>query len=198
MNFLGHIFFSNNDTELMYANIFGDFVKGKDLSKYSKKVQQGIILHRKIDDYIDHHPIVLDLIHRLYKPLPKVAGIAIDLYFDHLLAKHWGKYSTISLKQFITKFEDTVLKREEFDKENFWMVIDRMKAGQWLQHSESMYGLTKSSEGVSRMISFPNVLNQAPAVYKDFEKEIELTFSLFMKDAIPYFDNYFIELLDLE
>ena len=59
MNFLGHLYFSNNNPELMYANLFGDFVKGKDLSMYSPQVQKGILLHRKIDDYIDNHPVKL-------------------------------------------------------------------------------------------------------------------------------------------
>lgn len=198
MNFLGHLFFSNNDTELMYANIFGDYVKGKDLSKYSEKIQQGIRLHRKIDDYIDHHPAVLELIHKLYIPLPKVAGIAVDLYFDHLLGTHWDKYSTVTLEDFISRFENANIDRTKFDKEKFWYVIDRMKQGEWLQHSSSTYGLTKSSEGVSRMISFPNVLNEAPAVFIKFEKEIERTFELFMKDAVPFFNNYLGESLDLK
>jgi len=69
----------------MNANLYGDFVKGRDYSKYPLIIQGGITLHREIDDFIDHHPLVLELLHELYAPLPKVAGIAIDLYFDHLL-----------------------------------------------------------------------------------------------------------------
>ena len=39
MNFLGHLYFSHDDLALMQANLFGDFVKGKDLSRYSLKIQ---------------------------------------------------------------------------------------------------------------------------------------------------------------
>ncbi|MBL1280287.1 MAG: DUF479 domain-containing protein [Fluviicola sp.] len=191
MNFLGHLFFSNNDTELMVANIFGDFVKGKDLSRYSEKIQSGIILHRKIDDYIDHHPIVLELKHQLHKPLPKVAGIAIDLYFDLLLGKHWDKYNMISLTNFINNFENVKVNRKDYDKEQFWKMMDRMKAGKWLHHSPTDYGLEKSSYGVSQMISFPNVLHTAPKIFYENEQIIESTFTQFMKEAIPHFQNYF-------
>jgi acyl carrier protein phosphodiesterase len=59
MNFLGHLFFSNNELQLMHANLYGDFVKGKDLSQFDSTIQTGIRLHRKIDSYIDHHPDVL-------------------------------------------------------------------------------------------------------------------------------------------
>ena len=92
MNFLGHIYFSNNDPELMYANLFGDHVKGADLSNYPDFVRKGIMLHRSIDHYIDHHPAVVNLLHELYQDLPKVAGIAVDIYFDPLLASQWNSF----------------------------------------------------------------------------------------------------------
>ena len=92
MNFLGHLYFSHNDYDLMIANLFGDSVKGKKYLNYSVKIQEGILLHRKIDSYIDNHPSVKELRLNLYKDLPKVAGVAIDLYFDHLLAIHWDQY----------------------------------------------------------------------------------------------------------
>jgi acyl carrier protein phosphodiesterase len=95
MNFLGHLYFSNNDFELMQANLFGDFVKGKDYTHLPLKLQEGVTLHRKIDHYIDHHPAVLDLVHLLHDDLPKVAAIAVDIYFDHLLAKNWSKFHSI-------------------------------------------------------------------------------------------------------
>ncbi len=85
MNFLGHLYFSDNKQELMLNNLFGDFVKGKDISRYPIEIQQGITLHRKIDNFIDRHPLVLELSHKLFADLPKVSAIAIDLFFDHLL-----------------------------------------------------------------------------------------------------------------
>ena len=85
----------------MQPNLFGDFVKGKDLSRYPEKIQEGILLHREIDNYIDHHPVILELIHELYIPLPKVAPIAVDLYFDHLLAKKWSEFHSLRLEDFV-------------------------------------------------------------------------------------------------
>jgi acyl carrier protein phosphodiesterase len=77
MNFLGHLYFSNNNLELMYANLFGDHVKGSDYSHFPEIVQTGISLHRSIDNYIDHHPKVVELMHKLYPELPKVTVIAM-------------------------------------------------------------------------------------------------------------------------
>ena len=191
MNFLGHLYFSNNQTELMYPNLFGDYVKGSDLSNYSVRIEKGILLHRKIDDYIDRHPITLELAHFLYPKLPKVTGIAIDLYFDHLLAIHWGKYHNRSLNDFIDEFNSIKEELDLFENEHFWIVMQRMKEGEWLKHSESMYGLTKSCEGVSRLISFKNDLSKAPQIFTENQEIIEKTFFEFMDEAIPFFKRYF-------
>ncbi|HLU87619.1 MAG TPA: hypothetical protein VKZ44_07670, partial [Taishania sp.] len=82
MNYLGHIFFSDKDPALMYANLFGDFVKGRNWKQYTNEIQKGIVLHRTIDSFIDTHSAVKELAHLLAPDLPKVAPIAIDIYFD--------------------------------------------------------------------------------------------------------------------
>ena len=191
MNFLGHLYFSNNDEQLMYANLLGDFIKGKDLSSYSTIIQKGVHLHRTIDNYIDTHPLVLELLQTLYKDLPKVSGIAIDLYFDYLLAKNWNNYSNIPLTRFVHQFENASINRNSFNNSHFWLVIDKMKAGKWLHETNTIYGLTKASEGVSNIISFPNTLTDAPRVFLEQQNSIEKVFSNFMQEAIPFFKDYF-------
>ena len=193
MNFLGHLFFSNNDVELMYANLLGDFIKGKDLSAQPLIVQKRVHLHRTIDDDIDDHAIIIELLHSLYKDLPKVSGIAVDLYFDYLLANNWDKNSPTPLTEFINHFENATIDRNQFDNLDFWEIMDRMKKGEWLHHSSSMYGLRKSSEGISRIISFPNVLGKAPEVFEANKAVIKDAFDRFMEEAIPFFNSYFEE-----
>jgi acyl carrier protein phosphodiesterase len=192
MNFLGHLYFSDNNIELMYANLFGDFVKGKDLSEYSDFIQKGIHLHRTIDSYIDHHPIVLELLHKLYPLLPKVSGIAVDIYFDHLLARNWDTYSSTNRDTFIDNFYNYPIERN-FGNDHFWDVIDRMKKGQWLFKYKSMEGLTKACQGLSNRISFPNVLDQAPDVFIQNELMITQAFHKFMQEAKEYFEAYYEE-----
>lgn len=188
MNFLGHLYFSRDDHELMLANLFGDFVKGKDLSHFRPKTQQGIFLHRHIDSYIDHHPAVHDLLQILYTPLPKVAGIAVDLYFDHLLAQHWKTYHSKDLAQFIDEFYHSVdLSHPEFTPE-FKFMMEKMMEKNWLYQYQFEHGLYKASQGVSRRISFPNSLPQAVAVFREKEAAIYQAFETYMQDAKTYLD----------
>lgn len=171
----------------MQANLFGDFVKGKDLSRYPEKIQEGILLHRKIDNYIDHHPIVRELIHELYILLPKIAPIAVDLYFDHLLAKKWDEFHSMKLEDFVQQFYASIDPSTTYYTEQFQFVLTKMQEKNWLYNYQFIEGLEKSSNGVSRRISFPNKLSDAVLVYQQYEQKIEETFYEYMKDAQNYF-----------
>ncbi|MES2590067.1 MAG: ACP phosphodiesterase [Bacteroidota bacterium] len=183
MNFLGHLYFSNNDKVLMLNNLFGDFVKGKDLSFYPKEVQKGIHLHREIDNFIDHHPKVLELTHKLFADLPKVSGIAIDLFFDHLLAKHWNTFHQKELNEFLNDFYVGVNTKQTYYSDEFKYMISKMIEVNWISYYPRLEGLEKACQGVSIRLSFDNKLKFGKEVFLKFEKEIESTFFEFMKDA---------------
>jgi len=183
VNFLGHLYFSNNDKDLMLSNLYGDFVKGKDFSKYSEVVQKGIHLHRSIDNFIDTHPAVTDLRLSLYDKLPKVAGVAIDLYFDHLLARNWNVHHMKDYELFLEEF---YIHQADFEyelKQEFKEFMGYFRTRKWLNHYPTAFGLAKSCEGVSKRISFENALHKAPEQFYIREQEIQACFDIFMEDA---------------
>lgn len=172
----------------MYYNLFGDYVKGSDLSRFPDKVQKGLWLHREIDDYIDHHPKVLELLHNLYPELPKISGIAVDLYFDHLLAKYWSDYHPVDLDEYLNKFYQTVPSHSDWFTDDFKFVLSKMIKGKWINKYGEFEGLKLTCERLSARIPFKNDLFKAPAVYHDMQKEIELTFRQYMTEAKEHFD----------
>ena len=175
----------------MYANLFGDFVKGKDLERFSDLQKKGIILHRAIDQYIDHHPAVLELMHQLYPHLPKVTGIAVDLFFDHLLAKQWGNYHSSSLNDFLASFYSVSIQDDLNYTEEYKIFIQQLKRHNWIASYPQFFALEKMSQGVSSRISFKNSLVTAPEVFLQFESQIEQAFEHYMIDAQNYFPKYF-------
>ena len=183
MNFLGHLYFSNDVLDLMIANLFGDSVKGNKYLNYSSKIQQGVLLHRKIDFYIDNHDLVKELRLELYKELPKVAGIAIDLYFDHLLAIHWNSYHYKPFESFLDEF---YMHRSKYEVElniEFRLFLERLREHKWINHYPSLYGLEQVCLGVSKRLSFKNKLPEAPLVFSKHNIKIENVFHQFMNDA---------------
>lgn len=187
MNFLGHLYFSGNNLELMYANLFGDHVKGKDLSNFHPLVRSGIQLHRSIDNYIDHHPIVLDLMHQLYPELPKVTGLAIDLFFDHLLAKNWNKFHAVPYSVFLNDFYNFQPIHWKEYTDDFKFLIAKIRKYNWMNYYPDFEGLEKACQGVSSRISFKNQLINAPSIYIKHEEKITKCFYAYMEEATPFF-----------
>lgn len=56
--------------------------------------------HRRIDAWTDSHPGVRELRRRFPAPGRRLAGVAIDLWFDVVLARHWRRFSAIALEEF--------------------------------------------------------------------------------------------------
>ncbi len=178
----------------MYANLFGDHVKGSDYSHYPEIVQNGIKLHRSIDNYIDHHPVVIELMHKLYPELPKVTGIAIDLFFDHLLAIHWKDYHSEEYFSYLNRFYAYNPQNWNSYSSTYQTLIEAMKEKKWMNYYPAFEGLVKASKGVASRISFPNKLTEASSVFLQRREEIELCFRSYMIDAKSYFDAKYIEL----
>ena len=171
----------------MLANLFGDFVKGRNFSHFPQEIQNGVILHRKIDSYMDQHQSVMALKLKLYEELPKVAGVAVDLFFDHLLAKNWSNHHAMNYEDFLDEFYTHRSDIEKSLSDEFLSFISIFRTRKWLNHYPTSYGLEKSCQGVSARISFPNTLKDAPNIFYKYESDITIVFNEYMKDADQYF-----------
>ena len=86
----------------------GDFIKGPLKGQYSKDIESGIWLHRKIDLFTDQHQCVKQC-QTLFTPeLRRFSGIVIDIAFDHFLARHWAQYDCRKLTEFNTQVLHTL------------------------------------------------------------------------------------------
>ena len=58
MNFLAHLYLSQDDINILIGNFIADHIRGNHYENFSKEIQQGIFLHREIDTFTDAHKIV--------------------------------------------------------------------------------------------------------------------------------------------
>jgi acyl carrier protein phosphodiesterase len=108
MNWLAHIFLSEPNVESRLGNLLGDLVKGKDLDDINPNLRQGMARHYAIsqgegfanDKFTDSHPVVKISKQRIDRNYSKFAGILIDIFYDHFLAKNWELYSYYRLSDF--------------------------------------------------------------------------------------------------
>ncbi|MDW8296135.1 MAG: ACP phosphodiesterase [Raineya sp.] len=180
MNFLAHIFLSGESEQVRIGNFIADAVKGNQWEEYEPEIQKGIHLHRAIDNFTDQHPIVLQGIERLYASQGKYASVAVDIFYDHFLAKNWQKYHPQDLLTFTQTFYTQVLKYLTHLPVKVQYMFPHMQKQNWLFHYQSLKGIERVFEGMSKRTSFQSNLLTAPKYlvenYAIYEQEFEQFF----------------------
>ncbi|WP_394146971.1 ACP phosphodiesterase [Shewanella atlantica] len=184
MNFLAHLHLADNSKTSLAANLAGDFAKGS-IERFPKHLQQGIWLHRQIDQLTDTHEIVKELESKFPARLKRAAPILIDLAFDHMLAKYWDEYHESSLKQFALKAYDAIDSCEALP-DTLQSLAPRMRSENWLVAYQSRAGLNQAIDSVSKRVSKPEIFNGATAAVKSLDIEIEIAFRTFYPQLMAY------------
>ena len=150
MNYLAHFYLSFPNDKLVVGNFIADDVKGNKFQTFEYGIARGIQMHRFIDHYTDTHPICLEAKKVLYPHFHKYAGVVLDVYFDHFLAKNWIQYSTIPLEEFCKQTELILEKHKDLFSEKMLNIFFGMKHHQWLLRYSSLTGIEKTLQGMSK------------------------------------------------
>jgi len=100
MNFLAHLHIASVTKTSLVGNFLGDFVKGNPDARFNADIVQGIRLHRFVDSCTDQHKIIKSLKPLFPDPLRRFSPIALDMFWDHCLAKYWNDFELGSLADF--------------------------------------------------------------------------------------------------
>ena len=182
MNFLAHIFLSNNDDDITIGNFIADGIRGKRYQKYPIGIQKGILLHRQIDTFTDAHPIVRQSTKRLHKNYGHYSGVIVDILYDHFLAKNWSHYSEIPLETYVDNFYDLLGDRFETLPARIQKMMPHMIAGNWLLSYAKIEGIQKVLDGMNRRTQNKSGMHTATIELKEFYSEFELEFTTFFEE----------------
>lgn len=112
MNHLAHALLAGADDGLRLGGVLGDFVRGTPDPALPDAVRRGILLHRAVDGYTDRHPQVQAARALFAPPYRRYAGIALDMWFDHCLARDFSRWSQVPLARFSAELR-ALLRRHE-------------------------------------------------------------------------------------
>jgi acyl carrier protein phosphodiesterase len=100
MNWLAHLFLSEPEVEPRLGNLLADLVKGKARAGLPPGILRGIACHQAIDAFTDFHPVVQRSKRRVGEEHGRLAGVLVDVFYDHFLARDWARYAAVPLEQF--------------------------------------------------------------------------------------------------
>jgi acyl carrier protein phosphodiesterase len=182
MNFLAHIYLSGDNDLIKIGNFMADGIRGKQFETYPLEIQKGIILHRFIDTYTDAHPVFRQSTKRLHEKYHHYAGVIVDVFYDHFLAKNWRTYSNENLVKFTENFYQSLRDNYEFLSERTKGIMPYIIEYNWLVSYQTVEGISRiltqmdsRTKNESKMRFSPNELIEH---YTEFEQE----FTSFFED----------------
>ena len=186
MNFLSHLYLAGNSEGLIIGNFIADSVKGSAYNNFSKEIQQGIILHRKIDSFTDSHPVVEQSKQRLREKYKKYSSVIVDIYYDHYLAINWNEYSEIELEIFVQNIYSIIKKNHSILPAKSVHFIKYMLEHKILLGNSKLDGLEKWLYGMSRRAKFESNMEHAIHDLKEHFSLFENEFKIFFPELKEY------------
>lgn len=133
MNHLAHFFLAARSAEAITGALLGDFVKGKiDAQSFPEPMRIEIMTHRYVDAFTDADERILQSKEIFKKTRRRLAGIALDVAFDHFLARNWEEFTDENFRGFTHNVYKDLSRNLQYFPFNFQAILPRMIADDWL------------------------------------------------------------------
>jgi acyl carrier protein phosphodiesterase len=179
MNWLAHLFLSEPDPAFRIGNLLPDFVRVHTLTGLPLQFQRGIQCHLKIDRFTDSHPIVRGSLQRFCPPYRRYAGILVDVFYDHFLARDWASHSSTPLPAFASAvYESFDVFGSELPPEAHQRLL-QMRADNWLCAYGDAAGISNALQRISSRLRKPVDLAGAVSILEDRYEAFDSDFAAF-------------------
>ncbi len=177
MNHFAHLVLSQPTVESAVGNLLGDFARGLDLATLPPPVKAGLQNHRAVDLYTDRHPLITDLKNQFSSQRRRFAGIALDIYFDHLLINFWDRFEAGTPEQATTVFYQRLSSGQSMmPGKEMRLVTKRIIQYDWFSCYRRIESIAESLDRVAGRIRFANSFDNAIEDLQRNENEIRETF----------------------
>jgi acyl carrier protein phosphodiesterase len=181
VNFLAHLYLSDNRHKIMVGNFIGDFVKGRNLhERFELEIAKGIEMHRAIDQFTDSHPIVTQSKNRLRSKYRHYSGVIVDVFYDHFLARNWNQYCTEPLSDFAVRVYQIVREHDSILPERVKRMLPYMVKGNWLVNYSHVEGIHQALSGMAKRTPYESRMNEATEDLKGSYEAFQTEFIEFL------------------
>lgn len=138
-------------------------------------------MHRRIDVFTDQHALTRTALQRFAPGQRRYAGIVLDVFFDHCLARDWQRYAAVPLADFTGKVY-RVLAAEPELPERLALIAPRMAAQDWLGSYQDYDVVEMALQGIARRLTRPaglfEAMQQLPDLYEPLSADFEAFYPL--------------------
>src|SRR3970040_3186236 len=182
MNFLAHIYLSGDNDLIKIGNFMADGIRGKHFENFPADVQKGIVLHRAIDSYTDAHPVFRQSTKKLHTRYHHYAGVIVDVFYDHFLAKNWTTYSSENLEEYIQRFYQSWDANKAILTERTIGMMPYMIKSNWLLSYQTVDGIDRILTQMDHRTKNESKMRFSSEELQAFYREFEQEFTEFFED----------------
>lgn len=186
MNHLAHTLLSGSDDGLRLGGLMGDFVRGRIDPELPIGVQRGIALHRAIDTFTDSHATIRAARALFEPPYRRYAGILIDIWFDHLLARDFGRWSEIPLQRFSDDVVLLLIKHDDLLPDSLRRFRSYLRSSRLPAAYADRPMISEVLLGVGSRLKRANPLAQGLIEISRLEIQLDQTFADFFAELVEF------------
>jgi len=175
---------------MMAGNFFADCVKGRQWQSLPENYAEGVLQHRKIDSYVDQHPITRASKKWLSNDLGLFKGVFLDLYWDHFLCRDFNRLTGMPPVQFVNQAHHTLLAHASVFGTKATHLTQAMIRGNWLLGYAEPSSLQKIFEQMSRRFPYDNPLSRGVEDLLRKQEELHLAFEKLWEDLTLSFGTF--------
>jgi acyl carrier protein phosphodiesterase len=194
VNYFAHLYLSQPTIASTVGNLLGDFAKGVVVTDLPNAVADGLQNHRAVDRFTDSHPVVKELIQSFSKDRRRFAGIALDVYFDHLLMKHWSVFDSSELGRVIQSCYQRMKQGQSMmPSEHMITTTSKIVAYDWFGSYRDFESVGQALDRIALRIRFKNNFENVIEDIEQNRHSIEQGFLIFFPELVQHIHSLGIE-----
>lgn len=158
MNFLAHALLAGDAPALIVGGVVGDWIKGSLPGSLPGDLAKGVALHRAIDSHAESHPAFRQSRSRVSADRRRYAGVLVDVFYDHLLARNWAALHRQPLDEYCATVYRLIKDRLNDLPVSAHPGLALMAKEDWLSSYAQIEGITDVLARMSRRARQPNPL----------------------------------------
>lgn len=158
MNFLAHALLAGDAPALIVGGVVGDWIKGSLPGVLPDDLAKGVALHRAIDSFSESHPAFRRSRSRVSLGRRRYAGVLVDVFYDHLLARNWDAISDRPLDEYCEAVYRMIKDRLHELPASSHTALALMANEDWLTSYAKIEGIADVLARMSRRARQPNPL----------------------------------------
>jgi len=160
VNYLVHLYLAGDQPGHLLGSLMGDFVKGPIPEYYQGSLREGLLLHRRLDAYCVSQEDCRRSRLRIAPGFGHLRGVMVDIFYDHLLARHWQQHHPLPLSKYAAHIYRLLEQNQQRLPVSMRPVAERMISMDWLSSYAELATVETVLKRIGKRLSRPNRLGE--------------------------------------